>query len=52
MAPKETKQTKIPEDYRACDWWRWKYNMRMDLAKEIVEYMKENNIKDTKHLLK
>jgi hypothetical protein len=51
MPPKETKQT-TPEDYRACDWWRWKYNMRPDKAKELIEFMKENNIRDTKSILK
>lgn len=52
MPPKETKQEETPKDYRACDWWRWKYNMRLDKAKEIMDYVKENNLKDTKSLLK
>ena len=52
MASKETKQTKTQDDYRACDWWRWKYNMRLDKAKAIMDFVKENNLKDTKSILK
>jgi hypothetical protein len=52
MAPKETKQTKPPVDYRACDRWRFKYNMRLDTAKDILDFVKQNNLKDTKSILK
>jgi hypothetical protein len=52
MPPKEIKQTKPPDDYRACDWWRFKYAMRLDKAKDILDFVKENNLKDTKSILK
>jgi hypothetical protein len=52
MAPKESKLTKTPDNYIAADWWRWKYNMRLDKAKEIMDFVKENNLKDTKSILK
>ena len=52
MPPKEKKPEETPANYIAADWWRWKYNMRLDKAKEIMEFVRENNLKDTKSLLK
>lgn len=33
-------------------WWMDKYNIKFNEARELIEFMKQNNIKDTKHLLK
>jgi hypothetical protein len=40
------------KEFCGADWWRYKYNMRLDTAKEILDFVKDNNLKDTKSILK
>lgn len=46
--PKTTQAQQKPQPW----WWMDKYNIKWNEAHDLIEYMKENNIKNTKHLLK